>query len=127
LLWWESLFLMKPSHLGFCSYVCLLPSYYLTCLLPSVYLIGACPSCNTAWFRTPQSPAFSVILWFPDPVNLRFWVCQSSWQSSFLWDPELLRCWDPGILRSWVCYSAWKWSPVVIEGLSAMFKTKVDQ
>ena len=96
-----------PSNLGFCcfcSYACLLPSDYLKCLLPSIYLIGACPSYNPSWFRTPQSPAFSVILWLWTLVNLRFWVCQSFWQSSFLWDPEIL-VWPtlgyPEILLSW--------------------------
>ena len=48
--------------------------------------------------------AVSVILWFWDPVTLRFWVCQSSWESSCLWDPEILMwsssC-DPVIL--WSC------------------------
>jgi hypothetical protein len=42
-------------------------------------------------------------LWFCDPVNLRFWVCQSSWESSFLWDPKILlwpSSWDHGILES---------------------------
>jgi hypothetical protein len=33
----------------------------------------------------------SVILWFRDPVILRSWVCQSSWESSFLW-----------VLQGWV-------------------------
>jgi uncharacterized membrane protein len=54
----------------------------------------------------------AVILWFRDPVNLGFWVCQSSWQSSFIWDAEILvwpSSWDPGILRTWVCSSSWKW------------------
>jgi hypothetical protein len=103
---WESLALMMPSNLGFCcfcSYACLLPSDYLKCSIPSVYLIGACPSCNPDWFRIPQSPDFSVILWVQDPVNLRFWVCQSCWQSSFLQNPEILvwpRSWDVGILES---------------------------
>ena len=35
---------------------------------------------------------------------LRSWRCQSSWQSNFLWDSEILvwpNSWDPGILRSW--------------------------
>jgi hypothetical protein len=72
-------------------------------LLPTIYLIGVWSSCNPSWFRTHQSAAFSVILWFQDPVNLRFWVCQSSWQSSFLWDPEIvvsLSSLYPGILES---------------------------
>jgi hypothetical protein len=59
-----SLVLMMPSNLGFCcfcSYACFLPSDYLKCLLPTIYLIGACPSYNPSWFRTLQSPAFSVI------------------------------------------------------------------
>ena len=95
-----------PSKLGFycfCSYACLLSSDYLMCLLPSIYLIGPCPSYDPGWFRIPQSSAFSVILWFQDPVNLRFWVCQSSWLSSFLWDPEILlwlSSWNHGILES---------------------------
>ena len=58
LLWWDSLVLMMPSSLGFCcfcSYTCLLLSDYLKCLQPSICLIGACPSCNPSWFRTPQS------------------------------------------------------------------------
>ena len=43
---------------------------------------------------------------------LRPWVCQCSWESSCLWDPEILvwpSSWDPGILRSWACYRAWNW------------------
>jgi hypothetical protein len=96
LLCFESCVLMMPSNLGFCcfcSYACLLPSDYLKCSLPLIYLIGACPSYNPSWVRTPQSPAFSVIL--------RFWVCQCSWQSSFLWDPEILgwpNSWNPKML-----------------------------
>ena len=93
LLWWESLVLMMPCNLGcccFCSYACLLLSGFLMCFLPLVYLIGDCPSCNPNWLRTLQSPDFFVILWFQDPVNLRFWVYQSSLQSCFLWDPEIL-------------------------------------
>jgi hypothetical protein len=49
-------------------------------------------------------PAFSVILWFWNPVILRSWVCQNSWESSCLWDPEILvwpSFWDPGILGSY--------------------------
>jgi hypothetical protein len=106
LLWWESLVLMMPSNLGFCcfcSFACLLPSDNLKYLLTSIYLIGACLSYNPSWFGAPQSPAFSVILWSRAPVNLRFWVCQFFWQSSFLWDPEILvwpsSCY-PGILES---------------------------
>jgi hypothetical protein len=106
LLWWESLVLNMPSNLCFCcfcSYGCLLLSDYLKCLLCSIYLIWACPSYIPYWFRTPQSAAFSVILWFWAPVYLRFLVCLCSWQSSFLWDPEILvwpsSCY-PGILES---------------------------
>jgi hypothetical protein len=91
----------QPWFLLFLSLCLPPPSDYLKCLLPSIYLIGACPSYNSWWFRTPQSPAFSVILWLWAPLNLRFWVCQSFWQSSFLWDPEILvlpsSCY-PGIL-----------------------------
>jgi hypothetical protein len=79
------LVLIMPCNLGFCcvcSYACLLPSDYVKCLLPSIYLIGACPFYNPSLFRTPQSPAFSVILCLWAPVNLRFWICESSWQSS---------------------------------------------
>jgi hypothetical protein len=55
-----------------------------------------------------------VILCLWVPVNLRLWVCQSSWQSS---SSETLKCWcdqAPFILgsccqRSWVCYNALKW------------------
>jgi hypothetical protein len=131
LLWWESLVLMMPSNLGFCcfcSYACLLPSDYLKCLLPSIYLIGASSSCNSSWFRTPQSPAFSVILWFQDPVNLRFWVCQSSWQSWSLWDPEILVCpssWNPKILGMLQHLEVVSLLGTLV--LSAAFETKVDQ
>ena len=93
LLWWESLVLMMPSNLGFCclcSYACLLPSDYLKCLLPSIYLIGACLSKSSSWVRTPQSPAFSVILCLWAPVNLRFWVSKSSGQSC---SSEILKYW----------------------------------
>jgi hypothetical protein len=103
LLWWKNFVLMMPCKLGFCCFCCLLPSDYLRCLLPPIYLIGSSPSYNPSWFRTPQSPALSVILWLWAPVNLRFWVCQSFWQSSFLWDPVILvwptSCY-PGILLS---------------------------
>jgi hypothetical protein len=116
LLWWESWVLMLPSNLGFycfCSYACLLPSDYLKSSLPSLYLIGACLSCNPCWVRISLIPSFSVILWFWNLVMLRFWVCQSSCHSSFLWDPEIQvwpSSWDPGILRSSVCLSTvWKW------------------
>ena len=102
-LWWENWFLITPRNLGFCcicSYTCLSPSDYLKCSLPSLYLIRACPSCNPSWVRTPQS----LSLWFWDPGILRFWVCQSSWESSCLWDPEILvwpNSWDPEML--WFC------------------------
>jgi hypothetical protein len=108
LLWLESLVLMMPRNLRFCcicSYACLLPSDYLKCLLSSIYLFGACPSCNPGWVRNPES-TFLCDLSFLDPVNLRFSVCQSSWESIFLWDPEILvwaSSWDPGILRCWEC------------------------
>jgi hypothetical protein len=98
-----------PSNLVFCcfcSYACILPSDCLKCSLTSLYLIGACPSCNPNWVRTSQSPAFFVILWFWDPVNLRFWICQSSWPSSFLWDPvvtKLLVSRDPKIMGMLEC------------------------
>jgi hypothetical protein len=45
-----------------------------------------------------------VILWLWTPANLRFWMCQSFWQSSFLWDPEILVWPSPcytGILLSY--------------------------
>jgi hypothetical protein len=127
---------MIPSSLGFrcfASYVCLLPCDYLKCLLPSIYLIGICPSYNPYWFRTPQSPAFSMILWFQATVNLRFWVCQSSLQSNFLWDPEILvwtcscvlESWNPKILDSLRCLEVM--SPVGTVELSGVFKTKVHQ
>jgi hypothetical protein len=92
-----------PSNLGFCCfcpYACLLPSDYLKCSLPSIYLIGACPSCNPSWVRTSQSPAFFEVLWFWDPVMVRFWVCHSSWQSSFIGDPGILRSSDSGHIRA---------------------------
>lgn len=88
----------------FCSSDCLPPSDYLKCTLSLIYLIVGCSTCNLGCVRILQSPAFSVVLWFRDPLILRFWVCQSSWQSSFLWDPENLvwqTSWDPGILISW--------------------------
>jgi hypothetical protein len=81
----------------FCSYACLSPSYYAKYFLLLKYLIETCPSCNPGWVRTLQSPAFSVILWFWDPVILKFWLCQSSWLLSFLplrpwvsWYPKIL-------------------------------------
>jgi hypothetical protein len=45
----------------------------------------------------------SGILGFWDPGILKSWVCQSSWESSCLWDPEILVCpssWDPGCVRT---------------------------
>ena len=134
MLWWESWVLMLPSNLGFCcfcSYAYLPPSDYLK---SSVYLFGACPSCNPSWFTTSQSSAFFVILWFWDPGMLRLWVHQSSWQSSFLWNPEILvwpSSWDPGIkdLRSkilGVFEHLEVVPPLATIGLSAKFKTKVD-
>jgi hypothetical protein len=122
---------MIPSNLGFCcfcSYACLLPSDYLKCSLPLIYLIGAYPSCIPSWVRTPQGPAFSVIL--------RFWLCQSSRQSGFLWDFEILvwpSSWDPGILGSWnpkilgVLQFLEVVPPLGTMELSAVFKIKVDQ
>ena len=117
LLCWENCVLMMPSNLNFCclcSYACLPPSDYLKCSLPSIYLTGASPSCNPRWVGIPQSPAFSVILWFWDPVNLRSWVCQSTWQSSFLWDHEILvwpSSWDPGNLCHWLGNFLGAWVP----------------
>jgi hypothetical protein len=66
------------------------------------YLTGACPSYNTGCVRTPYSLAVSVILWFWDLVILRFWVCQCFWESSYVWDPEILvwpSSWDPVHVR----------------------------
>jgi hypothetical protein len=63
LIWWKNWVLMTPSNLDFfcfCSYSFLLPSDYLKCSLP----LRSCPSYNACWVRTPQSPAFSVTLWF---------------------------------------------------------------
>jgi hypothetical protein len=125
-----------PSNLGFCcfcSYACLLPSDYLKCLLPSIYLIGACPSYKPSWFRYTQSPAFSVVLWLWAPVNLKFWVCQSSWQSS---SSETLKYWcdlAPVILGSCCrkilgvlqCLEV-VFSLRTVE-LSGLFKAKVNQ
>jgi hypothetical protein len=42
----------------------------------------------------------SVLLWYWDPVILRPWICQSSSESRFIWDPEILvwpSFWDPVI------------------------------
>jgi hypothetical protein len=105
LLWWESLVLMMPSNLGFCcfySYDCLLPSDYLKYLLSSIYLIGACPSYNPSWFRAPQSPAFSVILW----CGL-LWT----WESGcvrVLGSQVPLRPWNTGVTKLLL-----SWDPVV--------------
>jgi hypothetical protein len=60
--------------------------------------------CNPGWVRTPQSSPVSVILWSCDPLILIFWVCQSSWESSCLLDPEMLvwpSSWNPVILGSY--------------------------
>jgi hypothetical protein len=84
-------------------FLCLPPPSDYLYYLPSLYLTGACPSCDPGWVRTPQRSAVSVILWFWDPVILRSCVCQSSWQSSCFWDPEILMwpsSWNPGVLRS---------------------------
>ena len=114
LLWWENWVLMTPSNLGFCylcSYACHPPSGYL----PSIYLTGACPPCDPGCVSTPQNSAVSVILWFWDPVILRSWVCQSSWETSCLWDLEILvwpSTWGPGILGSWNPGILESWNPV---------------
>jgi hypothetical protein len=132
LLWCKNWVLKMPSCLGFCcfcSYSCLLPSDYFKCSLPSIYLIGACPSYNPSWVRTPQSPAFSLILSsFQDPVILRFWVCQSSWESSCLWNSEILvwpSSWDPKILG--ILEHLEVVPSLGIMGSSSEFLTKVDQ
>jgi hypothetical protein len=55
-------------------------------------------------FRSSQTSAVSVILWFCNSVILRSWVFQSSWESRCLWDPEILvwlSSWFPVIL--WSC------------------------
>jgi hypothetical protein len=125
-----------PSNLRFCcffSYACLLPSDYIKGLPPSIYLIGACPSYNPSWFRAPQNTAFSVILWLQAPGNLKFWVCQSSCQSSFLWDPEILvwpsSCYplscNPMILGALQCLEVV--SPLRTVELSGLFETNVNQ
>jgi hypothetical protein len=85
MLCWENYALMMQINLNFCCfcfYASLLPSGYLYCYLPLLYLTRVCPSCDPGYVRTPQSPAVSVILWF--------WVFQSFWESSYLWDPEIL-------------------------------------
>jgi hypothetical protein len=72
------------SRLGFCclySWDCLSSATCPCCLwlelVPPVILV----------FVRTRSPAVSdsVILWFWDPVILRSWVRQSSWESSCLW------------------------------------------
>jgi hypothetical protein len=106
LLWWESLVLMMPSNLGFCC-----SFSYLKCLLPSIYLIRACASYNPGWFRTSQNPAFSVILWFWNPVNLRFGCVrvlglQASSETLSSWcgqAPGILEFWNPKILAVLQC------------------------
>ena len=105
LLWWESWVLMMPSNLGFCcfcSYSCLLPPDYLKYLLSSIYLIGVCPSYIHSWFRTPQSPAFSVIL-----CLLVLWT----WDSGCVRDlgsQVPLRPWNTGVTKLHL-----SWDPVV--------------
>ena len=135
---------MFPINLGFCclcSCTCLLTSGYMECYLISLSLTGSSPSWDSGCVTTPQSPAVSVILWFWDLVIMRSWVCQSSWESICLWDPEILvwpSSWDPVtlvvsellrvqlslwfcdlvILRSWVCQSSWEssclWDPEIL-------------
>jgi hypothetical protein len=89
-----------PSNLGFCclySFACLLHCEYLC----PCYLTGACLFCNCGCVRTPHGLAVSMILWSCDPVILRFWMFQSSLESSCLWDPEILvwpSSWVSGIL-----------------------------
>ena len=93
LLWWQCWVLMMQSNVGFSYfyyYACLLPSDYLRCSMTWIYMIAACPSYNPSWVRTSQNPGFFLVLWFWDLVMLTFWVCQSSWQSKFLWYPEIL-------------------------------------
>ena len=135
-LWWESLVLMMPSNLGFCcscSYACFLSSGYLKCLLLSIYLIGACCSYNSGWFRSPQSSAFSVILWFRVPVNLRsgcFRVLGSQ-----VFSETLRSCCDqaPGILVSWnpkilcLLYIAPRSGASSRDSGAGVFETKVYQ
>jgi hypothetical protein len=131
LLWWGNWVLMMPSNLGFCcfcSYTSLLPSDYLKCSLPSIYLIGACPSCNPGWVRTPQSPAFSVILWFCDPESLGVSVFLAVKLPLRPWDPgvtKLLGLWNPKILGMLEHLEVVP--PLGTLGLSAELETKVGQ
>ena len=64
------------------------PNFYSEVV--SVSVIVACPSFDPGCFRTPQNSAVAGILGFWDPLIFWSWVCQSSWESSCLWDPEIL-------------------------------------
>ena len=118
------------------AYVLMLASCHLiiSCApCPQYIWLEPSPSYNTSWVKSSQSPAFSVILWFKDPVMLRFWVWQSSWQSSFLWDPDILMWPTPVILESCnpmilgLLQCLELVSPLRTMGLSGVFKSMVYQ
>jgi hypothetical protein len=131
LLRWESLVLTMPSNLGFCCFC----SY--ACLLLSDYLIACCP--QYIWLEPVLPiipvdsglPRVQLSLWSYDSGILwtwdSFWVCQSSWQSSFLWDPEILvilGSWIPKILGMLQCLEVVSLGTM---GLPGVFQTKVYQ
>jgi hypothetical protein len=82
-LWWWHVTLVSVAHV---------------LMLDSCHLIISGATCpHYIWLETVlpvilvvSETAVSVILWFCDPVILRSWVCQSSWESSCLWEPDTL-------------------------------------
>ena len=85
------------TNLGFCA---------------SILILASCHLIICIWLETVP-PVILVVseilkvllsLWFWDSGILRSWVCLNSWESSSLWDPEILvwpSSWDPVILWSW--------------------------
>lgn len=69
-------------------------------------------SCVPGWFLSPWilgvlvTPGFRV--WPPHSCS---WVCQSTWESGFLW-----------VLWDWV----WSWSPMSAQGTGADCKAQVS-
>jgi hypothetical protein len=94
-------------------FLCLPPAIWLSLVLPAlaisdwnlffpmILLVS-----ELLWVKLSLWSCDSEILWFWDPGILRSWVCQSSWESSCLWDLEILvwrSSWDPVILAMLEC------------------------
>ena len=119
-LWYPGLVIVGGIGFSWCQVTLVSVAYVL--MLASHHLIISSATCPRYIWQEPVLPVILVVsellrvqlsLWFYNSVILRSWVCQSSWKSSCLWDPEILvwpSSWDPGILWSWACQSAWEWN-----------------